>query len=227
MACFRAPVQQSCLDLSALERIQAYVRRYAAERREVRRLGPFLATFGRHSNGPYLNYAVPDDGSAPTSAEIASLVEVYEGRHLRPRVEVMPLLAPEATGALAEAGFRSEGTFSLMACWRDSLLGVVPPVGTEIVIARDEEQCRALLEVRNDAFGEPGPVTAADVQRALSSVAGGGIAAVIVDVETGRTLGSGACLVPYDGVTELTSIGVRRASRRRGIGAALTAALAG
>ena len=44
---------------------------------------------------------------------------------------------------------------------------------------------------------------------------------------SGETVASGACLVPYDGVTELTSIGVRPAWRRHGIGAVLTAALAG
>ena len=49
------------MDPSVLERIQAYVRRYAIEQRRVERSGPFLATFGRYSNGPYLNYAVPDD----------------------------------------------------------------------------------------------------------------------------------------------------------------------
>lgn len=222
-----APVRPSLLELSALERIQTYVRRYAAERREVQRIGPFLGTFGRHSSGPYLNYAVPDDGSEPTAADIAALVGAYERRRLRPRVELMPLLAPEAAVALAESGFRSEGTFSLMACTNESLREVAGPAGAEVFLVEDDQQCRAVLEIRHDAFCEPGPVTDADVARAWTTVVCGGVTGVVVDTTSGETVASGSCLVPYDGVTELTSIGVRPAWRRHGIGAVLTAALAG
>jgi GNAT superfamily N-acetyltransferase len=220
-------VRPPVLELSALERIQTYVRRYAAERREVERIGPFLGTFGRHSSGPYLNYAVPDDGSEPTAEDIAAFVHAYESRRLRPRVELMPLLAPEAVVALAECGFSSEGTFSLMVCTNESLREVALPPGTEVEFAEDDQQCRAVLEIRHDAFCEPGPVTDADVVRARATVVSGGVAGVVVDKASGETVASGACLVPYDGVTELTSIGVRPAWRRHGIGAVLTAALAG
>lgn len=219
-------MRRSSLDVSALERIQTYVRRYAAERREVQQIGPFLATFGRHSNGPYLNYAVPDDRSEPTRGEIVSLVRAYEKRHLRPRVEVTPVLAADATAALAEAGFRSEGVFSLMACTMESLREVAQPDATEVVLVEDARQCRAVLEIRQEAFGEPGPVTEADVARALTTVRSGGVAAIVVDTTSGDAVASGACLVPYDAITEVTSIGVRSQWRRRGIGAALTATLA-
>ena len=217
---------RSLLGVSALERIQSYVRRYAAERREVQRLGPFLGTFGRHSSGPYLNYAVPDDRSEPTPDEIATFVHAYEGRRLRPRVELMPLLAADAAVALAECGFRSEGTFSLMACTSESLREVVQPVGTEVAMVENDQQCRVMLEIRPEAFGEPGPVTDADVERARSSVQSGGVAAVVIDTASAEAVASGACLVPYDKVTELTSIGVRSAWRRQGIGAAITHTLA-
>jgi ribosomal protein S18 acetylase RimI-like enzyme len=212
--------------VSALERIQTYVRRYAAERREVERLGPFLATFGRHSSGPYLNYAVPDDGCLPSLGEIADVVEAYEGRRLRPRVELAPRLAPDATVALAEAGFRSEGAFSLMSCTDESLREVEQTEGTRVVLVEDDRLCRDVLEIRHEAFGEPDPVSDADVARAWSSILNGGVTALVVDSESGEGLASGACLVPYDGVTELTSIAVRPAWRRRGIGAAITASLA-
>jgi ribosomal protein S18 acetylase RimI-like enzyme len=213
------------LDVSALERIQTHVRRYAAERREVKKIGPFLATFGRHSNGPYLNYAVPDDWSEPTAGEILALVRAFEKRRLRPRVEVAPALAPHAAAALAEAGFFSEGTFSLMACTNESLREVPGPDGMEVALVENDEQCRAVLEIRHDAFGEPGPVTEVDVARARSTVRGGGLAAIVVDFASGGAVASGACLVPYDRITEVTSIGVRPDCRRRGIGAAVTSAL--
>jgi GNAT superfamily N-acetyltransferase len=219
-------VRRSLLDVSALERIQTYVRRYAAERREVQRIGPFLGTFGRHSSGPYLNYAVPDDRSEPTPGDIATFVHTFERRHLRPRVELMPQIAPDAAVALAEMGFSSEGSFSLMACTKESLREVVQPEGTEVVMVEDERQRRAMLEIRHEAFGEPGSVTDGDVARALSTVENEGVAAVVVHSTSGEAVASGACLVPYDGVTELTSIGVRPAWRRQGIGAAIAATLA-
>ena len=226
LRCLAPGVRRSSLDVGALERIQTYVRRFAAERREVRQIGPFLATFGRHSNGPYLNYAVPDDRSDPSREEIVALVRAYEKRRLRPRVELMPVLAGDATAALSEAGFRSEGTFPLMACTIESLREVVQPDATEVVLVEDARQCRAVLEIRQEAFGEPGPVTEADVERARSTVISGGVAAMVVDTTSGSAVASGACLVPYDAITEITSIGVRSDWRRRGIAAALTASLA-
>jgi N-acetylglutamate synthase-like GNAT family acetyltransferase len=69
-------------------------------------------------------------------------------------------------------------------------------------------------------------VTDGDVARARSTVRSGGLAAVVIDAVSGEAVGSGACLVPYDGITELTSIGVRSGWRRRGIGAVVTATLA-
>lgn len=226
LPCWTTQVGRSLLDVSALERIQTYVRRYAAERREVQRIGPFLGTFGRHSSGPYLNYAVPDDRSEPTAGEIAAFVHAYERRRLRPRVELMPVLAPDAVVALAESGFRSEGTFSLMACTIQSLREVAQPEGTEVVMVEDDQQCKTMLEIRHEAFGEPGRVTDADVARARSTVDNGGVAAVVRHSTSGEAVASGACLVPYDKVTELTSIGVRPAWRRKGVGAAITATLA-
>ena len=93
-------------------------------------------------------------------------------------------------------------------------------------MVEDDQECRVMLEIRHEAFGEPGEVTDADVARARSTVQSGGVAALVVDSTSAEAVASGACLVPYDGVTELTSIGVRPAWRRRGIGAAITATLA-
>jgi hypothetical protein len=46
-------------------RVQAYLRGVAARGRETERIGPFLATFDRASDNPFLNYAIPDDGARP------------------------------------------------------------------------------------------------------------------------------------------------------------------
>jgi GNAT superfamily N-acetyltransferase len=213
-------------ETSVLGRIEEYVRRYAAEHREVERVGPFLATFGLHSTGPYLNYAVPDDGSEPTPAEIAALIDAYERRELRPRVEVVDSLAPGAVALLTEAGFSNEGVYSLMSCSIGTVCDGQFAEGTEIVFAHRDDQYEALLEVRQEAFCEPDPVTLADIARVRSSVEHGGAAVLAVDTASGEAVGSGACLVPSGRVTELVSIGVRPKWRRLGIGATITAALA-
>lgn len=211
---------------SVLERIQAYVRRYAVEQRRVERTGPFLATFGRYSNGPYLNYAVPDDHCEPTDSEVARLTAAYERRLLRPRVELVPELAPAAARTLRRAGFKEEGVLHLMAYSGGTIFELSSPDGIEIVFPASEANYKALVDVRHDAFGEPDRATAVDAARARSNVEGGGMAVIAVETSTSEVVASGACLVPYGGVTELTSVGVLQRFRRRGIGALVTATLA-
>jgi GNAT superfamily N-acetyltransferase len=208
-----------------LVQIQDYVRRFAAGHRQVERIGPFLATFGRHSNGPYLNYAVPDDGCVPRADDVAELVRIYKQRGLRPRVELVASLAPAAEAELRVAGFTTEGVYSLMTCRSGELRDGPGPKGSEIVFAHRDEQYEAVLEVRREAFEEPELVTHADVARVRSTVENGGAAVLAVFRQSGQVLGSGSCLVPYDRVSELVSIGVLRAWRRLGVGAMITAAL--
>ncbi len=228
MACisFVARVRTPPVQSNVLERIQDYIRRYAAEQREVERTGPFLATFGRYSSGPYLNYAVPDDHSEPSDEEVAQLAQLYERRRLRPRVELVPGLAPEAVTTLRRAGFRTEGVLPLMACTDRTISDVRRPDGFEIEFAADDAQYAAVVEIRHAAFDEPGHSTAADAQRARSNVEGGGSAVIAIRSSSGEAVASGACLIPYGGVTELTSVGVLARCRRKGIGAFVTAALA-
>src|SRR5919198_928725 len=56
-----------------LQRIHAYLRVAAPRGRDAERIGPFLATFNRDSDNPYLNYAIPDDGSTPSDDDVDSL----------------------------------------------------------------------------------------------------------------------------------------------------------
>jgi ribosomal protein S18 acetylase RimI-like enzyme len=214
------PVEQS-----VLERIQAYVRRYAVEQRRVERTGPFLATFGRYSNGPYLNYAVPDDQSEPTDDEVAELAAAYERRLLRPRVELVPELAPAVADTLRRGGFKDEGVLQLMAYDGTTVADLGSPHGIEILFPSNEADYMSLVDVRYAAFGEPGNATAVDAARARSNVEDGGLAAIAIDTSTSEVVASGACLVSYGGVTELTSVGVLPQFRRKGIGALVTATL--
>ncbi len=74
--------------------IGSYIRSAASRVRDTERIGPFLATFSRHSANPYLNYAVPDDGAVPSPADVTALVDAYRGRGRTPRLEYLPGLAP-------------------------------------------------------------------------------------------------------------------------------------
>jgi len=219
-------MRSSPVDSTVLERIQAYVRRYAVEQRQVERTGPFLATFGRYSNGPYLNYAVPDDHAEPTLAEVARLAASYQRRSLRPRVELVPELAPAAAETLMRAGFEDEGVLQLMVCEPATIVEPGAPAGIELAAPRSESEYMAFVGVRQQAFGEPGGPTAADAARTRSNVEGGGLAVVALDTSSGQVVASGACLIPYGAVSELTSVGVLPRFRRRGIGALVTSALA-
>ena len=214
------------MEPTVLERIQSYVRRYASEHRLVERSGPFLATFGRRSNGPYLNYAVPDDHSEPTVEDVVRLAATYKRHDLRPRVELVPDLAPAAVVTLCRAGFEHEGLLPLMTLNARSVVEVARPDGIEIVFADDPAEFTALVEVRHTAFGESRSSATADAAHARATAECGGLAALAMDSTSGEAIASGACLIPYEGVTELTSVGVLAAYRRRGIGAHLTATLA-
>ncbi len=50
------------------------------------RVGPFWVTFDEHDDNVFLNYAIPDDGTAPTAGEIAGLVAEFRARARVPRL---------------------------------------------------------------------------------------------------------------------------------------------
>src|SRR5919198_4606718 len=97
-----------------LQRIQAYLRVAAPRGRDSERIGPFLATFNRDSDNPYLNYAIPDDGATPSADDVAALVNAYRARARKPRLEYVSSLAPAVEPALLAAGFEVEGRLPLM-----------------------------------------------------------------------------------------------------------------
>jgi hypothetical protein len=60
--------------------IQSYLRVVASHQRDTERIGPFLATFSRANDNPFLNYAIPDDNATPSPADVAALIVAYTKR---------------------------------------------------------------------------------------------------------------------------------------------------
>jgi ribosomal protein S18 acetylase RimI-like enzyme len=209
-----------------LDRIQAAILANAVRWRESIRIGPFTATFDRDEDNRYLNYAVPDPGATPSLDDVAELVAASRRRARVPRLEYIPQLAPAVEAVLVAAGFQVEGRLPLMICARAEDVQRTAVDGIELVAPASEEDYRGAASAQWEAYGEQGPPAQRAVDSLRRSVAAGGVVVLARDSETGEAAGAGSCTAPEDGLTELTSVGVRRAFRRRGIAAAMTGWLA-
>jgi len=202
--------------------IQDALRHHAPRGRDTEQIGPFLATFSRDTDNPYLNYAIPDEGGTATAADVEALATAYRSRERRPRLEYIPSVAPAIEPVLVGAGFEVEGRLPLLTC-ATPVLG--EPSGIELVSPSTDDEFRSVAQVQWEAYGENGPLPQR-VENGLKHTAESGGVVVLARDASGEPAGAGLCVAPYEGVTELTSIGVREAFRRRGIAAAMTGWLA-
>jgi GNAT superfamily N-acetyltransferase len=205
--------------------IQGYLRAMVGRREANERVGPFLAAYDLHSDNPYRNYAIPDDGAEPTQADVQALIAAFERRLRTPRLEYAPAVAPAVEGALLAAGFVVEGHYPLMIVTRETTRELPEPSGIELLLATSDEEFLGVATVQNIAYEEPGAPTEHDVARLRGTVEGGGMVALARDAATGRPVGTGLCSTPIDGVTEVAAIGVVPDYRRRGVAGAVTALL--
>lgn len=208
--------ERRALDL----RLLGYLRAAALRSRNHERIGPFLATFNQKDDNPYFNYAIPDDGAEPDAAQIAALIAAFEARARRPRLEYIANAAPKVEAALLAQGFAAGARVPVMTCLRGSEQPRTAP-GFEIFAASVDDDLGGAAEAQAEAYGEP-PRGPGGLRRTLKY---GGVVAVAREVSSGAIAGAGAAMLPVDGISEITGIGVRPAFRRRGIAAALTALL--
>jgi GNAT superfamily N-acetyltransferase len=201
------------------------MRRAAAAGRMTEQVGPFLATFSPDSANPYLNYAIPDDGVRPSSADVAALTDAYARRELLPRVEFLAETAPGAEQALLTAGWAVERRIPVLLCPPGSAIAVPPPTGVELVVPGTDEEIHGLLVAQLEAFGEPTDIPDGEVAKTRARLRAGGFAVLARDAGTGVPAGGGVAEAIDGGTTEVAGIGVREPYRRRGIGAAITAFL--
>jgi ribosomal protein S18 acetylase RimI-like enzyme len=201
-------------------RIQAYLRVAAPRGRDHLKIGPFLATFNRESDNPYLNYAIPDDGGTPSRADIDALVDAYREHERKPRLEYIPSIAPAVEPALLAAGFEVETRTPLMTYATPS--AVAEPDGIELVTATSDDELRDAATVQWEAYQESGPMPRSAVDGLRRTLQAGGIVVLARDTTSREPAGAGLCTGPHDRTTELAAVGVREPFRRRGIAAAMT-----
>ena len=206
-----------------LPAIHAYLRASVSGSRDTEQIGPFLASFSRRSSNPFLSYAIPDDGATPTIDDVDALVGLYRRRDRRPRLEYIPVLAPAVEQALRSGGFVPEGRLVLM----EPLHGVLAPAlpdGIELVRPASPEELRGARTAQGLAYGEAGDPSDEDVDSLARTLRSGG-GAILARTHDAQPVGAGECTPVIDGVSEITSIGVVEDWRRRGIAAAICAAL--
>ena len=194
--------------------------------RESVRIGPFTATFDRVDDNRYLSYAVPDAGAEPSPGDVAELVGAYRSRDRVPRLEYLPQLAPAVEPVLMAAGFEVEGRLPLMTCFDAAEVRRNDVDGIELVEPATDGDYRGAAAAQSEAYGGTGPPSQHAIDSLRRSAAAGGVVVLARDAATGEPAGAGTCTAPEDGLTELTSVGVRAAFRRRGIAEALTGRLA-
>ena len=194
--------------------------------RENVRIGPFTATFDPVEDNRYLSYAVPDEGAEPAAGDVAELVETYRSRGRLPRLEYVPQLAPAVEPVLVEAGFEVEGRLPLMTCFDLGDVSRIEVDGIELVEPETEEDYRGAAAAQSEAYGGTGPPSQHAIDSLRRSAAAGGVVVLARDAATGEPAGAGTCTAPENGLTELTSVGVRTTFRRRGIAEAMTGRLA-
>ncbi len=204
--------------------IQSYLRFAASQHRETEQIGPFLATFERHSTNPFLNYAIPNDAATPSHTDVTALITAYAQRNRQPRLEYVAKLAPAVEESLTAAGFTVEGRLPLMACVPGSEQCLPVPPGIELLVPKADTEILATVAVQNEAYGQAAPSTI-DVNRLRNTLTAGGIAVLARVASTCEPVGGGMCSVPGNRTTEIAGIGVRVPFRRRGIAGALTTRL--
>lgn len=205
--------------------IQAYLRVLAGRRRESARIGPFLAAFDRHSDNPYRNYAIPDEGAIPTPEEVRALIAAFAERKRTPRLEYLPAVAPAIESALLAEGFTIEERLPLMTIADGALRDLPLPTGIAFGPPHSPDELLATATTQNIAHGGQ-EATEHDIARLGDTIETGGLVIRALDRATGVVAGAGLYSAPIAGVTEIAAIGVLPAYRRRGIGGALCVQLA-
>ena len=211
-------------DLEADRAIMAFIRA-SRNARDLKRAGPFVLLINESTKLRHLNYAIPDDGADPSSAEVDALIDAFRGADRMPRVEFLPSVAPALEGRLVEHGFTVEQRLPLMTCTRSSVVDLASPAGIHLAEPHDDATIRTMASLQHDVFEDPEPVSDRTVTWLRGNIERGGRAMIANDATNGRLVGAAQTGVPACGATEIGGVAVATSHRRRGIAAAMVASL--
>ncbi len=226
-------------DNEVIERIDAFCDTVPRRRARAYEHGPLVIFVPSGPGWPY--YARPKRGArAPITAASIRAVRARQRELIIPEsFEWIEQTAPEMAAAAAEAGLEVQ-THPLMVLAGPVQAPPLPPGVTVRVVAPEDAELDRIWAVPAVAFGHPGTATGepgvAERDKIAADHDGGTIAMLRERLRSGQSVLAAAfgpdgpvaagSWQTVGGVAEITGVGVLPAERRRGLGAAVTAALA-
>ncbi|MYR87304.1 GNAT family N-acetyltransferase, partial [Streptomyces sp. SID685] len=190
--------------------VQSFAVAHLLRRPAACRVGGFVVGFDPATTSPYVNYATPVPGAAPTDADVADLIAAFRTRGLLPRLEFAPDAAPAVEPALRRAGFTTEAVHEYLVCTPATLTapGAAPEPEARVRVEAPvtDEDYLAVDTALSEAFGgewAPSPQGAARLRRTEE----GGGAVRFVRAEDGSCAGGALCSAPAEGTAELAGVG--------------------
>jgi ribosomal protein S18 acetylase RimI-like enzyme len=223
----------------AIERIDAFCDAVPRGRARAFEHGPLVLFVPTGPGWPY--YARPRRGRRPqvTAAAVRAVRARQRELIIPESFEWIEQIAPEMAAAANEAGLGVQA-HPLMVLSAPPAAAPVPPGVTVRVVAPEDQELDRIWAVPTVAFGHPGTAAGkagpAERDKIAADHDGGTIAMLRERLRSGHSvlaaafgpdgpLAAGSCQA-VDGAAEITGVGVLPSSRRKGLGAAVTALLA-
>jgi ribosomal protein S18 acetylase RimI-like enzyme len=222
-----------------IERIDAFCDAVPRRRARADEHGPLVLFVPTGPGWPY--YARPRRGQRPpvTAADVRAVRARQRELIIPESFEWIEQVTPEMAAAAAEAGLEVQ-PHPLMVLSSRPEPPALPSGVTVRVIAPEDAELDRIWAVPAVAFGHPGTAAGeagpAERDKIAADHDGGTIGMLRERLRSGQSvlaaafgpdgpLAAGSCQA-VDGVAEITGVGVLPSSRRRGLGAAVTALLA-
>ena len=226
-------------DYEVIERIDVFCDAVPRRRARADEYGPLVLFVPTGPGWPY--YARPRRGPRPpvTATDIRAVRARQRELIIPESFEWIEQIAPEMAAAAAAAGLEVQ-PHPLMVLAGPPQAPRVPAGFSVRVVAPEDSELDRIWAVPTVAFGHPGTAVGeagtAERDKIAADYDGGTIVILRERLRSGQSVlaaafgpdgpvAAGSCQA-VDGVAEITGVGVLPASRRQGLGAAVTALLA-